>query len=83
MSEQRCGTCKHWAQTGSYPSSYGGCKAVFAFWPPDPDDPAAYNELIRLARVACVLGYEVDDFCTRAEFGCVMWEPKQAPEAIQ
>ena len=40
-------------------------------------------EMIRLARVAFVLGYEVDDFCTRADFGCVLWEPKQAPEAIQ
>jgi hypothetical protein len=36
-----------------------------------------------LARVAFVLGYEVDDFCTRADFGCALWEPKQAPEVSQ
>ena len=71
MSEQRCGTCRHWLQNRPEYPSFGNCEAFAAFWPPDPGDqktPAEPTEL------AFTLGYEFDDFFTRAEFGCALWE---------
>ena len=77
VSEQRCKTCRHWLQNRPEYPSFGSCEAFGHGWPHDLDDPVIPDEPTDLA---FTLGYEVDDFYTRPGFGCVLWEPKQAPE---
>lgn len=93
MSEQRCGTCRHWKppaesdQPGTIsrdtdePADYGECKAI------EHDADWDYRHSLALtAKPPAIVLDDIREFAalrSRAEFGCVLWEPKQAPEASQ
>ena len=93
MSEQRCGTCRHWKPPAESdqpvtftshtdePTDYGECKAI------EHDTEWGWNESLALTKKASAMVLDGSGYFaalrSRAEFGCVLWEPKQAPEASQ
>ena len=66
MSEQRCGTCKHWLPLAARKGE-GMCQAIEWMSSRDKRKPIAYVQ-------------DAEDYAaglyTRAEFGCVLWEAK-------
>lgn len=70
-----CGTCRWWASAADLldardPSGYGKCDAIRYAGSPghldvEPDEPAVTMDAEQYLAV----------LLTRAEFGCVLWEP--------
>lgn len=75
MSEWRCETCKWWASAADLldardPNGYGKCEAIRHTGSPghlhvEPNEPAVTMDAEQYLAV----------LLTRADFGCVLWEP--------
>ena len=86
MSEQRCQTCEHWCREdwdgNLLPCTHGSCGKASIEKALDDDDLRDVEfEPDRIYAISH--SNEYGGVFTPPDFGCVWWEPKQAPEATQ